>query len=162
RFDGRGRPARLDGADAVCVVLRPAVRKIVPIHGREYDVPEAHELDCVRDVLRLLRIEPAVWVPCIDRAEAARPGTYRAHQHDRASPGVPAFADVRALGFLAHRGEAMLPHDALHRRVALAGRRPRAQPGGLAHEPGCGVGVARLDAVPDRRKTLRGYVFLAT
>ena len=116
--------ALLDRADAVRVVLRAAVRQVVAIHRREHDVLEAHELDGVRDVLRLLGIEPAARVAGIHRAEAAGARAHRAHQHDGGRAGVPALADVRALRFLADRGEPMLAHDALHGRETFAAPAP--------------------------------------
>ena len=106
---------------------------------------------------RLVGIEPAARIAGIDGAEAAGARAHRAHQHDGGGAGVPALADVGALGFFAHGGEAVLAHGAAHEVVARAGRRRRLEPARLA-----GRGWSRsqpspprLLAVADRREALR-------
>ena len=78
-------------------------------------------------VLGLFGVEPAARIARVDRAETAGARAHGAHQHDGGGAGVPALADVRALGFLAHRREPVLVHDALDRAEARAHRQLRAR-----------------------------------
>ena len=109
-----------------------AVRQIIAIDGGQHHVAQLHQLDGARGVLGLLRIEPAVRVAGVDRAEAAGARAHRAHEHDGGSARVPALPDVGTLGLLAHGGEAMLPDERAHGVVARTGGRPGLQPRGLA------------------------------
>ena len=156
----------LDGADGRRIVRRAAVRQVVAVDRGEHDVVQAHQLDRAGDVLGLLGIEPAARIAGIDRAEAASARAHRPHQHDGGGAGVPAFADVRALGLLADGAQTVLAHDVLDGLEARAARQRRPQPGRLASgrrgrlaadlmpslmavKP-CGVGISRRCA-PARR-----------
>ena len=162
RLDCRLRIERLDFAHARCEVCGATVGQIVAVHRREHDVAQLHQLHGARGVRGLLGVEPAARIAGVDRAEAAGARADLAHQHDRRGAGVPALADVRALGFLADRREAMLADCLLDGLEAATGRHRRAQPRRLA---ACGrhrrAGRGRLDAVADGGEALRRLVFLA-
>ena len=100
----------LDLADAGGEMRRAAVGQVVAIDRGEHHVLQLISCTVRRGVGRLLRIEPAARIAGVHGAEAAGARAHLAHQHDRGRAGVPAFTDVRALGFLAHRGEPMLAH----------------------------------------------------
>ena len=110
--------------------------------------------DAARRVRGLLGVEPAARVAGVDRAEAAGARADLAHQHDRGGAGVPALADVRALGFLADRRQPVLAHRAAHVVEAAASRHRSAQPGGLAARRQRRPRARRLDAVLDRGEAL--------
>ena len=152
----------LDLAHARREVRGAAVGQVVAIHRRQHDVLELHQLHGARGIGRFVGIEPATRVAGIDGAEAAGARADLAHQHDRGGAGIPALADVRALRFLADRGEAVFAHGLLDRFEAATRRHRCPQPAGLAarrrHRRARRSG---LDAVTDRRKPLGGLVFLA-
>src|SRR5689334_24123306 len=123
-------------------MLRATVGQIITIHRRQHDVLELHELDAARGVLRFLGVEPASRIAGVYAAKTAGPRAHRAHQHDGGSARVPAFTDVRTLGFFANRRETVLGHDAFHRAEAGTHRQLRADPGRLA--PRCRAARASL------------------
>ena len=126
--------ALLDRPHGRRVMRRAAVRQVVPIDRREHHVLEPHELDRARHVLRLLGIEPPPRIAGVDRAEAAGPGAYGAHEHDGGGAGIPAFADVGALRLLADGAQPMIAND-LFRRP----RRRHRWPGARAATWVCGL-----------------------
>ena len=151
----------LDGPHRGGEMRRAAVRQVVAVDGGQHDIAQTHQLHGARGVARLLGVEPAAWVAGVHRAETAGTGADLAHQHQRRGAGVPALADVRALGLFTDRRKAMLAHGAAHGFVVRAAGERRLEPARLAaghtHRR-CGGG---LDAVADRREPLRGAVLLA-
>ena len=83
------------------------------------------------DVLRLIGIERA-GQPGLHVAERAGARARVAHDHEGRVLLLPALADVRAAGLLAHRVQAVLLHDALRLRIAARDRRLDADPVRLA------------------------------
>ncbi len=150
---------RADCTHAVGIVLRAAIGQIVAIHRGEHDVTQVHQTYGTRRIGGFLRIQPAARIAGIHRAETASAGADRAHQHQGCGAMGPAFADVRALGFLANRGELVVANILQGFEVARVGRQLGAQPSGFlaAHQRRrCGMG---LDAVLDRGKALRRSIF---
>ena len=78
-------------------------------------------------MLRLGRIERG-GQPGLDVAEGAGPRAGVAHDHEGGVFLFPAFADIRATGFLADRMQAVLAHDALGIAIARRDRRLDANP----------------------------------
>ena len=111
---------------------RAAIRQVVAIHAGEHDVGELHQCHALGHVGRLVGIEPAARIAGIHRTEAAGARAHRAHQHDGGGAGIPAFADVRALGFLAHGGELVRVHVAARCARSARRRRQCLQPARLA------------------------------
>ena len=132
RLDGSARVEPLDLTHAGCKVRRATIRQVVAIDRRQHDVLEAHQLHGARGVGGFVGVEPAARVAGVDGAETAGARAHLAHQHDRRGARVPALADVRALGFLAHGGEAMVAHGLLDGLEAGARRQRCPQPAGLA------------------------------
>ena len=159
-FDGRIRTAALDLADARGEVRGSAVRQVVAIDRSEHDIAQAHEFDGTRGVRGLIRVEPSARIPGVDRTEPARASTDLAHQHQGRGTGVPAFADVGTLRFLADRREAMLADRLPHLVETRARRHGRPQPGGLAGGLRRVAAHGGLDPVLDRDDALGGAVFL--
>ena len=125
------RGARFDGPDALGIVGCSAVVEVITIHGREYDVLQAHEFNRARDVGGLLAVEPAAGVSRVNRTEPTGAGADLTHEHDRRRAVVPALADVRALGLFAHRCQAMRADGLAHLLEARSRRYGSAQPGRL-------------------------------
>ena len=73
----------------------------------------------------------AVGMPGAHVAETARAGTGVAHDHHRRVPLRPAFADVWAGGFLAHRHQPVLADQRARFVIDRVGGRPDPDPGGL-------------------------------
>src|SRR5690606_28984168 len=122
---------------------------------------QLHQLHGAGAVGRLFRVQPTMRVAGVYRAKATGARTDGAHEHDRSCAGVPAFADVRTLGFFADGGEPVFFHRALDGIEAAARRHGSAQPLRLAAElDGTGAG-SRLDAVLDGAEALRRTVFVA-
>ena len=69
--------------------------------------------------------------PMGNGAVAAVPGAHVAQDHEGRGQVLPALADVRAVGLLAHRVEVPLPHQALQAEVLRPARRPHLEPGRL-------------------------------
>jgi len=132
RLDGGPGAAALDLAHAGREVRGAAVIEVVAVDRGEHHVAQAHQLDGARGVGGLLGVEPAPRITGVHGAETAGAGAHLAHQHQRGGAGVPALADVRALGFLAHRGKPVLAHGAAHGVEARPGGHRRAQPARLA------------------------------
>ena len=157
----RARTALLDRAYALRVMRGAAVSQIIAVDRSQHHVLEPQQRDALGQVGRLVGIKPAARVAGVDRAEAAGARAYGAHQHDRGGAGVPALADVRALGLLAHGRESVLAHRAAHELVAVPGRKRRAQPARLTQQCVAIDTAVRFDAVLDRAETLRGSILLA-
>ena len=109
-LDRRIRRCRPDRADHRREMRRAAIRQIVPVHRGDHHVPQPQ--------LRH-RIGDPHWLVCLQRrrlagahvAEAARAGAGVAHDHHRRMALRPAFADIRAGRFLAHRDQPVVAHQ---------------------------------------------------
>jgi len=129
-FDPARRVKRARLPDGVGEDRRPTVFKIIPVDRRNDDVTQAERADGMRDTSRLVRVggrRPAVG----HGAVRARPGANLSENHECGCAVVPAFADIRALRFLAHRVEVELAHQALEARVVGRPRRAHFQPVGF-------------------------------
>ena len=164
RLDPGGRGTALDGADAGRVVRRAAIRQIVPIDRREHHVVETHQRHRLGHVGRLVGVQPAARIAGVDGAKPAGAGADAAHEHDGGDAGVPALADVGAVGFLADRGQRVLANKTPHLAVAPSRADAHAQPRRLW--PALRLGLAgprieidRLDAVLDGGEALGRVVF---
>ena len=100
-----------------------------------------------RDMLGLQRIDRARHAG-LDVAEGAGPRAGVAEDHHRRVLLGPAFADVRAGRFLAHRGQVQRAHQLARLGIAGAGRRLDPDPVGLALALG-GTAERRVHARPD-------------
>ena len=152
-------------------MTRSPIGEIVAIDRGQHHILQAHQLHGLCRVLGLLRIQPAIGVTRIDRAEPAGAGADIAHQHDGCSACTPALTDVGALGLLADRGQTVLVNDAPHRIKFRAALHAHAQPFRLGQS--LGITRRRLDAVLDHRHAAvigkfmaavdlrRGYAFAA-
>ena len=163
RLDRGLRVQPLDLAHAGGEMRGAAVRQVVAVDRRQHDVLQAHELHGARGVGGLVGIEPAARIAGIDRAEAAGARADLAHQHD--AWRCPRSSTRRCSGtWLPRRpwrGDARAPSRGRRRSRAPAGIGARSQ-ARLAASPARDVAArGRLDAVLDRRKALRGHVFLA-
>jgi hypothetical protein len=98
---------RLDHLDEL---RRAAVGQIVAVDRGDDDMLEAELGRRGRDMLGLERIDRARHAG-LDVAEGAGPGAGVAEDHHRRVLLGPAFADVRAGRFLAHRREVELAHQ---------------------------------------------------
>ena len=90
-----------------------------------------------RDMLGLQRVD-GTRHPGLDVAKRAGAGAGVAQDHHRGVLLGPAFADIRARRFLAHRDEAKVAHQLFGIGIALADRRLDADPVGLALAGRCG------------------------
>ncbi len=124
-FDRGGRAARADGTDNLREMFGAAIGEIVAIDRGDDDVGEPELEGRFRDMLRLRHIERAGHAG-LDVAERAGPGAGVTHDHEGGVLLVPALADVRAAGLLAHRDEAVLLDDLA--RVGIAAGIRRADP----------------------------------
>ncbi len=119
---------RLDHLDELA---RAAVGQIVAVDAGDDDMLQAQFGRRDRDMLGLQRVDRARH-PRLDVAEGAGPRAGVAEDHHRGVLLGPAFADVRAGRFLAHRGQAQLAHQPSGVVIAFADRRLDPDPVGLA------------------------------
>ena len=89
-------------------MLGAAVGEIVAVDRGDHDMGEPELDGGLRDMLRLGRIERAGHAG-LDVAEGAGAGAGVAHDHEGGVLLVPAFADIRAAGLLAHRDAGRFP-----------------------------------------------------
>jgi hypothetical protein len=113
----------------------PTVRELVAVDARDHGVLEAHLLGGVGHAMRLVEVQLR-GLTGEHGAEAARTGTDVAEDHERGGAVVPALADVRAAGLLAHRVEVEAAHGLLDIPVDLAVGDARLQPLGTAMRTG--------------------------
>ena len=95
------RAALADRADGVGEMLRAAVGEIVAIDRRDNDVRKAELGGCLADTRRFIRIERTRHAG-LDVAEGAGARASVAQDHEGRVLLLPALADIRAAGFLAH------------------------------------------------------------
>jgi hypothetical protein len=124
-FDGRGRATRADGANRLRKMLRAAVGEIVAVDRGNDHMGEPELEGRLRDMFRLGGVERAGHAG-LDVAERASPRAGVPHDHEGSVLLVPALADIRAAGLLAHRDKAVLFHDSAG--VGIAARVRRAHP----------------------------------
>ena len=98
-----------------------AIVQVVSVNRGDDDVTEAHLLNRLRNVCRLKRVQRPR-LARRDVAEGTGPGADLAHDHHRRVLLGPAFADVRAARFLAHRRQRQGPHQVAGFLVALRRR----------------------------------------
>ncbi len=151
RLDRGIRVFRLHRPHAGCVVTGTAISKIVPIHGRQHHIAQAHQLHGARGIGGLLLINPAARIARVHCTKAAGAGADITHQHDSGSTGTPALAHVRALGLFAHGRQAMLVYDGLHTVVRCATAHANTQP--VRFGQPCGTLRRRFYAILDRCDT---------
>ena len=106
-------------------MLGAAVGEIVAIDRGDDDMGKPELEGGFRDMFRLGGVERAGHAG-LDVAERAGPGAGVAHDHEGGVLLVPALADIRAAGLLAHRDEAVLLDDLAG--VGIAARVRRAHP----------------------------------
>ena len=103
-------------------MLRAAIIEIVPVNRGDDNMVEAHGSDRFGNIFRLVAIK-RIWQTGGYIAKSAGAGADFAHDQEGCMLLVPAFADVWTASFLAHRYEAVRPHDIM--RIAIAFRRRR-------------------------------------
>ena len=145
--------ARANLGDASREGFRAAVLEVIAVDRRDDDVRQAHLRHGVREADGLGRIV-RLGRPMGDRAVGAIPGTHVAQDHEGCGLVLPAFPDVGAARFLAHRVETQLPHQTLDAEVAVAAGSLHLEPQGLPGErsddrdrtvAGCRGGTAELN-----------------
>ena len=114
-------------------MLRAAVGEIVAVDRGDDDMGEAQLGGRLADMRRLARIERAGQTG-LDVAEGAGARAGVAHDHEGGVLLLPALADIRAAGLLAHGVQAVVAHDALRGEIAGRHRRLDADPVGLFGE----------------------------
>ncbi len=108
-----------DRHDGLGEMLRPAIVEIVAVDRGDDDVRQAEGCHRLADTLRLVAIEQ-IGPSGRDIAKSAGAGAHPAEDHDRRVLLLPAFADVRAGGFLADGIEMQLAHQPPRRQVFRA------------------------------------------
>jgi hypothetical protein len=91
-------------------VGRTAVAQIITIDRGNHNILQPHGFNRIRQVPRLFGIK-RIWTTVADIAKWAAPSAYVAHDHESGSPAFEAFADIRAIRFLAHRMQMILAQD---------------------------------------------------
>ena len=140
-----GQRARM-ARDRLREMLGAAVGEIVAVDRGDDDVGKPELEGRLRHVLRLGGVERAGHAG-LDVAEGAGAGAGVAHDHEGGVLLVPALADVRAAGLLAHRDEAVFLDDLAG--VGIAARDSARAPGSspvsaaTARPAGSPFGVAR-------------------
>ena len=129
-FDADRRHALADFANRVRKNLRAAILHIVAIDRRHDDVRQLQLLDGFGHARRL-RFVHGVRPAMSHGAVAARAGADVAQNHERGGAVRPAFADVRAARFLAHRVQLELAHQAFEAEVGRRAGRAHLEPLGL-------------------------------
>src|SRR5581483_4466224 len=104
-LDPAARDAGLDGARGGRKVRCAAVGQIVTVDGGDDHVPQSEPFDGARDALGLVPID-RLRPPMAHRAEATVSRAHGAEEHHGRRAVAPAFPDVGAMGFLAHRVQA--------------------------------------------------------
>ena len=102
-----------------------------------------------------MQIEPAFGIAGVYGAKTTGSGAGRTHQHDRSSTVIPAFTDIRAVGFFTNRGESMFGDCFFDRAIAFATADGNAQPWRLALDIGLSIS-ASLNPIFYGLKALRG------
>ncbi len=127
--------ARADGADGVGEMLRAAVGEIVAVDRGDHDVGETELGGRLADMGGLVGIE-RTGQTCLHIAEGAGARAGVAHDHEGGVLLLPALADIRAAGLLAHRVQAVGAHERV--RLVIAGRHWRldADPVGFSRDGG--------------------------
>ena len=116
-LDRRTRAARADGADRVREMLRPAVVEVVAVDGGNHDMRQAERGGGLRHMLGLGGVErPRQARAHVTEGAGARAGV--AHDHEGGVLLIPAFADIRAAGLLAHRMQSVGAHDGVGLPIA--------------------------------------------
>ncbi len=149
----------MNGANAGGIVACAQVVQVIAVHRGQHHVFQPHQRHGIGHVGRLLGIKPAVWVAGIDGAELACPRADRAHQHQRGRAASPAFGDVGAFGFSAHRVQFVRAHNVHHRFVFGPIGHTDAQPIGLFLGIGNGGQGVGLHAIEHRLGAFRGDDF---
>src|SRR5437588_1693765 len=109
-------------------------------------MPEPHPRHAPCNPCRLERVVPRRFA-CLYVAEPASPGARVAEDHERGGPSLPALADVRAGGLLAHGVEVLRFDQSLELAVARAARRGNLEPRRLAATVRLHVGPKDLEHV---------------
>ena len=122
--------ALADGADGVGEMLRAAVGEIVAVDRGDDDMGQAELGGGFADMGGLVGVERARQ-PGLDVAEGAGARAGVAHDHEGGVLLLPALADIRAAGLLAHGVQAVGAHDRVRVGVARRHRRLDADPVGL-------------------------------
>ena len=148
--------AAVDGADAGGVVAGAQVGQVVAVDRGQHHIAQIHQRHGVGHVGRLPRVQPALGVAGVDRAELAGARAHRTHQHQGGGAAAPAFGDVGALGFGAHGGQPVRLHDLHHVLVLGAGGQAHAQPRRLGPGVGQVAQGAGLDAVQHGARAVDG------
>src|SRR5215212_7302664 len=127
-LDRRGRAARPDRCDALREMFGTSIRKIVPVDRGNDEMAQPKLEGRLCKMLRLMWIERPRH-PRLDVAEGAGPGAGVAHDHEGRVLLVPALADIRTPGFLAHGNQTVFLDDLASFGISARVRRLHPNPG---------------------------------
>ena len=118
-FNRRIRRCLADGADHRSEMRRAAIGQVIAVYRGDHDMLKTECGDRVRNLLRLFPVK-RIGHACLHIAESAGSCAGIAHDHHRGVLLLPAFADIRAAGFFAHRIQTAGAYDPCS--FAIAGR----------------------------------------
>src|SRR5262249_26484149 len=95
-----------------------AIRQVVAINRGYYDMSKTELRGRLGDVARLLYVQGERQAG-LHIAEGAGAGAGITHDHEGRVLLLPALADIRATGLLAHRVQAVVTHDFLGSEITL-------------------------------------------
>ena len=102
QFKGDIRRGGGHGFNALLVVVRTAVGKVVAIDHRDDGVPQVHRRHRLCKVRRLLRVKRWWALDGPNRTKSTTSGAFLPSDHERGVPACPAFVDVGATSLFAN------------------------------------------------------------
>ena len=140
-LDEQVRRVMTDALERLGDVRRASVENVVAIDHGDDHVGQIHLAERASDVLRFARVDEALGVAGVDRAETTTARAGLAEDHDRGGALRPALEHVGTAGFLTDRVQVELPHllfDAEQLLLSLLVGETYAEParfaGGKSHE----------------------------
>ena len=130
-FDQQIRAAPLHRLDAACDVFCTLIGQVVAVHRGQHRIAQIHGADGFGEPVRFPLIEGGGKTGAVHRTEPAAPGAGVPHEHESRRSAVPAFADVRALGFFADSAQLEGARALLDPVVPLSAWERDLQPGRL-------------------------------
>ena len=84
---------------------RTSVRQIIARHAGKNHIFQFHDLHGFNQTLRLRCIQQTFWISRFHVTKSAGARARFAHQHKRSGAAAPAFGNIRAMRFGAHRSQ---------------------------------------------------------